>query len=137
MTFQNISTVLQKSEAFATKVKQVPKPDLGFSGGLKVIAIGPKGGKIVGYNAKGEAIYGGSPAASKLEAHKAAKDSGASSAAFRVGAWLKDLGFDHKLSAELVAVSPKAGQKLADAFGLTPATKSLGFWSFKIPDLAV
>lgn len=38
--------------------------------GLDVIAIGPKGGKIVGYDKKGKAIYAGSSQANKLAAQK-------------------------------------------------------------------
>lgn len=65
---------------------------LGFVDGLKIIAIGPLGGKIVGYS-KGKPVYAGSPAAKKLAAKLYAKSTAHADDAFD---WLHDLGLNPK-----------------------------------------
>lgn len=116
--------------------------NLGTWSGLKVIAIGPKGGKIVGYGAGGKKIYAGSAQASKLAAMHAEKlaesldpkktdDQKAES----VVAWLDHLGFKAKTEAGYVVVSPEAGAALVKHFGVVPYVKKGTAWAFHVSGL--
>ena len=57
-----VSSALIKA---SIKTKKIHIP-LGSWAGMKIIAIGPKGGKIVGYGTGHKPIYAGSAAAKKL-----------------------------------------------------------------------
>lgn len=95
------------------------KPNLGSWEGLPIIAIGPKGGKIVGYDAMNKPIYAGSSKAKKLAAAdaKATKDITAS-----VQEWLTEvLGVPAVQSKDgkSVVVSVSNGKMLKEQFGVT------------------
>lgn len=113
-------------------------PNLGSWGGLKILAIGPKGGKIVGYGADGKPYYAGSPQAEKLSALHALKGTvheTHENAEQGVTQWLMALGFPVIADKGLATVSAATGEILAEHFKLTPKTKSPKAWHFKIGDL--
>jgi hypothetical protein len=116
-------TVFAKAHGGLSKA---PKPKLGYADGMAVIAIGPKGGKIVGWK-NGKPVYGGSAAAKKLKAQKtAAKTLKAPPAqhpadsdhAKQIEAWLDELGVTAKGHgyAGVFVVSAADAKKLTDSF---------------------
>jgi hypothetical protein len=99
-------------------------------GGLSIIAIGPKGGKIVGYKSGGQPIYAGSNDAKKLSVQKRSKDVTAQS----VVDWLVSIGFPAKLGSfhkNVVFVTPNVGKELEKQFGVKAIAKNpMMDWGF-------
>jgi len=130
--FQTALAIQPAALSKAVKAK-TPKPKLGFANGMVVLAIGPKGGKIVGW-VHGKPVYGGSSAAKKLKAKKDAakatkgapplhpKDSDHAS---QIWEWLEDVGIQSKGGgfAGIFVVSASDAQLLLASF---PGLKSAG-----------
>ena len=93
MTVQNIpeSEPLHTPILLEPLVKAAKKPDLGQWGGLDIVAIGPKGGKIVGYDAKGKPIYAGSKKAEKLAQQKLQANAETFATAGTLKDWLSEV----------------------------------------------
>lgn len=84
----------------------------GTWGGLAVIAIGKRGGKIVGYTSNGKPIYAGSTEAKKLSEQRAQKETTAEA----VLAWLSELGIKTKFKGSGIYMSDASAKLLASAF---------------------
>lgn len=97
---------------------------LGVSGHLPIIAIGPMGGKIVGYGHGHKPIYAGSSEAKKLEAHHASKNASyktASDLLKETIAWLTTLGIHGKYgtaTGTITVNTVEEANKIKDAFGV-------------------
>ena len=109
---------------------------LGNWGPLPIIAIGARGGKIVGYNTAGQAIYAGSAASKKL-AHQRKE---MSSDAQEIIDWLVSIGIPAKISPvgnKHLLVTGTSAELITSHFGVkasgspTPKTKA-----FRVKDLA-
>lgn len=94
-------------------------PKFGQWSGLSVIAIGPKGGKIVGYKADGKPIYAGSSAAKKMAQQQAAE----AHSVDEIVSWLKGLGIIAVAKKDKVAVSPASEKILEEQFSIKPDVK--------------
>ena len=88
---------------------------LGSWGGVPVIAIGPKGGKIIGYKSGGRPIYAGSTEAKKLVSRKKITEES-------VIEWLVGLGIPAKSALGGIAVSEASGKLIEKHFKLKPKT---------------
>ncbi len=112
----------------------------GSWGGLKIIAIGPMGGKIVGYGADGKPYYAGSPGAKALAALKGHPDAGhklpEQTPEQSVAGWLQALGFPCVADKGIVTVSQATGEMLQEHFKATAQTKSPKAWHFSTAALA-
>jgi len=101
--------------------------------GLPIIAIGPLGGKIVGYS-KGKPIYAGSKQAAKLAqqqsqaaAHKGDDEASGSTLGGVIDAWLELLGFKSKAqSGSMIAYSAEDAAELKEYFGVSGKPMSGG-----------
>jgi hypothetical protein len=117
-------------------VKAVVKPKLGQWAGLDIVAIGPKGGKIVGYTAGGKPIYAGSQQAETL-ANQAKQQIGDVGAAHDVRNWVAEgLGIPcvvHE-QGKAVLLSAAGAKLLEEHFGVphAPYVTSGGHKSTKI-----
>ena len=138
---------------FSLSLKTVPSelkkaflPDLqkslGSWEGMKIIAIGPKGGKIVGYGKGLKPIYAGSPEAKKLAAQKASAAAKKPGEAFDASHdeaalhWLQHLGIVAlQATTGAVAVDAEAAKHLTDAFGVSGKPLGGGAVGFKTSDL--
>lgn len=94
-------------------------PDLGHWQGLKIIAIGPKGGKIVGYT-KGQhkPIYAGSSKAHALAGMHGESPEGEEKDK-KLATWLLHLDIDGVMTPTSVKVSAEDAQHLKAAFGVS------------------
>ncbi|MCK5641129.1 MAG: hypothetical protein KAJ19_10040, partial [Gammaproteobacteria bacterium] len=102
----------------AVKMKSV-KTNLGTWQGLKIIAIGPKNGKIVGYRANGDPIYAGSKTAKAMVKHKKAKSKYTPDQTDKaIAEWLLHLGIKGKNQPYTVNVTASDAEKLSEAFGV-------------------
>jgi hypothetical protein len=117
-------------------------PDYGKVDGMKIIAIGPKGGKIVGYDIHHDPIYAGTPKAKKLNAVKKAVNSGPSTPANHPDVhtlgkeWLEALGIQpltHTTTA--CTISAKDAGPLHSEYGITVHTISSGVYAIKWADV--
>jgi hypothetical protein len=114
--------------------KAVHKPSFGgwsYHGTtLPVIAIGPKGGKIVGYNSKGQPIYAGSAEAKKLaEIKKKHAELPLPTTVLeqaKIVEWLDALGIKASKTISGVVVSASDAKKITEAFGVHPSSKAGG-----------
>lgn len=115
---------LSCSELSKAAAKKPPKPKLGYADGMPVVAIGPKGGKIVGYGMGGKPIYAGSKAAQKL---KATKEDEQLNLFTKVHEWLTALGVNSTVSnnADSIILSAQGAADVEAAFGVKP-DKNLG-----------
>ena len=104
------------------KIKKIKTPSLGSWHGLKIIAIGPRGGKIVGYDSHGKPIYAGSEQAEVLASMAAAAQTtepDVSEEIAQVVKWLKHLGIDGTMHGlNWVQVSEASAKMLATSFGV-------------------
>lgn len=120
-------------------IKASAAPNLGDWGNLRIVAIGPKGGKIVGYDAAGKPIYAGSSKAKKLSDAKAAKTA---ATAQSILDWLAEgLGAPAKVMGDkkpLIRVTDAVGKLLVEHFPALKkeAFKSGEFWNFNLKPLA-
>ncbi len=114
--------------------------DYGSWNGLPIIAIGPKGGKIVGYDSKGKPLYTTSPKAAKLAAQKKAAAT-KTNLKTSMGEWLvQTLGIPCKImgpatESGLVRVSHASAAMLAEHFGVKGVFTGSDFINFKFTDL--
>lgn len=110
--------------SYASPLTGVLSKSLGSWQGQKIIAIGPKGGKIIGYS-KGEPIYAGSAKAQQLVQHKAAAKKHADEGVLEklgavIGDWLSLLGLKPKATeGDLIALSFEDAAEVVAQFGVT------------------
>jgi hypothetical protein len=98
----------------ASKIKSKPlKQNLGKWKGLDIITIGKFGGKIVGYDGKGNPIYASSKQAQKLADIQKQK---ASDKVDSVGEWLFALGIPNKIQGNAIFVQPASAELLESHF---------------------
>lgn len=115
----------QSSKLIKAKTNaKIPMPKFGMAaGGLPIIAIGPQGGKIVGYKgAKHTPIYADSSDAAKLLHQKQTVGDNAAPIATKALAWLAHLGFhigEASAANGNVYCSKELAKKLEESFGLT------------------
>lgn len=109
---------------------------------LPVIALGPRGGKIVGYGAFHHPIYQGSAEATKLEEHRHAaaahhETGNARGLVETVRDWLRGLGF-HSAEADgpHVDVSTDEGEHLSDELHVPFISRTPTKVRFRAADLA-
>lgn len=122
----------------AAKMKTPKGPNFGTWKGMTIIAIGPKGGKIVGYDSKGKPIYAGSNKAELLWLNKEAATTvqGAQTIDKLSLEWLVNLGIEGKVGPGYIKVSDEAGTMLHDAFGISGEKASEpGFTKFKFNEI--
>lgn len=101
------------------------KSGFGFAGHMPIIAIGPMGGKIVGYGAFHKPIYSGTSQALKLGAqHAANSQHNETSVVALLEEWLDTLGFPAKVEHGMVLLQPDVAEKLHESFGVD--VKKLG-----------
>ena len=99
------------------------KAILGKWKGIPIIAIGPKGGQIIGYGSNGKPIYAGSKKAESLAATKdhfkgKSKSDMGSGELVSIVAWLQSLGIPGKATTNYVRVNPEAAEMMSEAFGV-------------------
>lgn len=121
------------------------KSSLGSWGGLPIIAIGKKGGKIVGYKADGKPIYAGSSAAKKLAKKHEAEESGKSGlgavALVKIKQWLSALGIAGKVlpgkgnQPTVVTMAAEAAEMITHHFGVEPKVANSSTAVFDAKDL--
>ena len=123
----------QVPSAFPFQTNSLIK-SLGQWGGMPIIAIGPRGGKIVGYGSDGKPIYGGSPKAQQLAALRAAPrhHKTAQQQHIAIKAWMQQIGFPVKIEDDDVLVTPESGKLLLDSYGTKPHSTGSLHWKFKI-----
>jgi len=117
--------------------------NLGTWSGLKIICVGPKGGKIVGYSHGHKPIYAGSAKAKSLALLKqqqktyAAKpeDEGLQEKSQGILDWLSHLDIKAAADGDFVGMTASAGEMLASHFGVTPVSKKPTIWAFKVQAL--
>jgi hypothetical protein len=106
------------------------KPDYGFVTGMKIIAIGPKGGKIVGYDINHKPIYGGSPKAVKLKSvSDTVEKYGEDTPDLHVlgQEWLTALGIHTPaVTTKAAVISSQDGAKLLHEYGIKTTPLALG-----------
>lgn len=137
MAFASVTTTA-KSSKLQKSFDGTTKGGLGYWQGLKIICIGPKGGKIVGYDSKGKAIYAGSPKAQKLVEHgekKPAPHVSSTVVDSAVDEWMKHLGFAHVVAPGVIAVTKDEAQQLHDAFGVTGKVLGANKYGFTTKEL--
>lgn len=95
---------------------------LGAWSGMPIIAIGPKGGKIVGYGVGGKKIYANSSQATTLATHlKLKHDQNLAKQVALVLDWLKALGISaQEAGGHDIAVSHAVGEMLTQHFHVEP-----------------
>lgn len=107
------------SDVLEKAMKAPHSVNYGHSGGLPIIAIGPKGGKIVGYNAMHEPIYAGSTEAKKLLIKKQLIASGSTEVEKHAQEWLNHLHIKSNTApGKGLVVTEEVHKKLHDAFGV-------------------
>jgi hypothetical protein len=106
------------------------KPDYGFAGGMKIIAIGPKGGKIIGYDIHHQPIYAGTPKATKLKsvADTVEKYAENTPDLHVLGQeWLTALGIHTPaVTTKAAVISAQDGEKLLKEYGIKTTPLALG-----------
>jgi hypothetical protein len=105
--------------------------NLGSWSGLPIIAIGKRGGKIVGYKSDGKPIYAGSSAAKQMVQQQ--KLQGSSEG--EILEWLWSLGIKAKAGKGRVAVSEANGLMLGEQFNVVPVAKVGKAAIFALKDL--
>ena len=113
-----------------TKTKPL-KQNLGSWQGLPIVAIGPKGGKIVGYGSGGKPIYAGSKQAKTLAV--ISKQEGTKKTD-STGEWLLALGIPNKIEGNAVYVTPEAAELLETHFNVV-GTKVGGAMKFSFTEV--
>lgn len=110
-------------KALSSQKSKAPKPKLGYADGMAVLAIGPKGGKIVGWK-NGKPIYAGSSQAKTLKKQKQKAKAEKKvtvvedAHGLQIKAWLDELGIQTKGKLFGVFVVKKEdAKKLEDSFG--------------------
>lgn len=93
---------------------------------LPIIAIGPKGGKIVGYGAGGKPIYAGTPKAEQLEAIHAQAQTGHKATHEDIKTWLEHLEIPAKVEEDGVYVTNAAGRAIQASYGVNGELKDEG-----------
>ncbi len=121
MNVQNES--LQNRPEFVEPLVKADAPQLGEWAGLPIVAIGPKGGKIVGYNAGGKPIYAGSKQAEKLAQAKTQSNVEAFATAGAVKEWLTEtIGVPAIVdpSGKKIVLSNESAKLVSEHFVVTP-----------------
>lgn len=110
---------------------------LGSWGGMSIIAIGPRGGKIVGYGTGGKPIYAGSPKAVALSQYRRAAEAAPAKQLHEIiNEWLVEVGVPNKIVNEGVWVNPQVGQMIVDSYGVKPVAPKPGKpWVFNLAAL--
>ena len=122
MSVQN-EPIQNRPEFFEPLVKAETTPKLGDWAGLPIVAIGPKGGKIVGYNAGGKPIYAGSKQAEKLAQAKIQANAEEFATAGAVKEWLAEtIGVPVVVGpkGEQLILSNESAKLVLEHFGVKP-----------------
>lgn len=110
---------------------------LGAWSGMPIIAIGPKGGKIVGYGVGGKKIYANTSQAQALAAHlKVQHETDQKKQVAQVLDWLKALGISaQEAGGHDIAVSHAVGEMLTQHFHVKPVQNLATFQVFPLAAL--